>query len=54
MASKSRCVIKVMKDLDKKVIRWPVFLPTLSSGKKKVVADRAKTQQRKIKVTGRA
>ena len=42
MASKSRSVIKAINYLDKKVIRWPVFLPPFSSGKKKMVADRAK------------
>jgi len=48
------CVKKVICHLDQKAIRWPVFLPPFSSGKKKMVADRAKPPLINIEQIGRA
>jgi len=50
MASKNRCVIKAINDLDQKAVRWPVSLRVVGksfSGKRKDVADRAKHQVNK-------
>ena len=58
MASKSRCVIKAINDLEQKVIRWSVSLRVVGKKsfliKESLGADRAKILRINIKLAGRA
>jgi len=49
MASKSRCVIKAMNDLEQKVIRWSVSLPTFFSDKRKFGRRQGENKANKYK-----